>query len=212
MEIRKTDDGSQTLWSADYKETYHSIYGAETESTHVFIEAGLKQSQANPLYVFEMGFGTGLNALLTLKESLSQNLKIIYHAVELHPVLPAVYSKLEVEREYRDVFLKMHQAEWNKEVQVTPNFVLKKIHESLNNWQTNELYNVIYFDAFSPETQPDLWTQKIFEKMFHILKPGGILTTYCAKGIVRRNMIASGFKTERLPGPPGKREMLRARK
>lgn len=212
MEIRQTDDGSQTLWSAKYNETYHSVYGAQTETTHVFIEAGLKQVQANPVHVFEMGFGTGLNALLTLKESLKSNFTVMYHAIELHPVLPEIYSKIEVEKECSEAFLKMHRSDWNTEVQITSGFTLKKIHESLNNWHPNQHYNVIYFDAFSPETQPELWTTEIFDTMFQMLKPGGILTTYCAKGSVRRNMIASGFKTERLPGAPGKREMLRARK
>jgi tRNA U34 5-methylaminomethyl-2-thiouridine-forming methyltransferase MnmC len=210
MEIRKTDDGSFTLWSEHYKETYHSTFGAATESNHVFIVAGLKQWKGNSVVIFEMGFGTGLNALLTYKEAQDNKLQIIYHAVELFPVSLNIIEKIEIDSNFNDVFLKMHMAEWNKEVPVSEFFTLKKIGLNLNEWKPETIYNVVYFDAFSPETQPELWTAEVFDKIYNMLSPGGILTTYCAKGIVRRNMIASGFTVERLPGPPGKREMLRA--
>ena len=210
MEIRKTDDGSFTLWSEQYKETYHSTFGAATESTHVFIEAGLKQWTENTVSIFEMGFGTGLNALLTYKETLGKSLRVHYHAVELFPVSLDIIKKIETAPYLTDTFLRMHEAEWNKEIQISEQFTLKKISSNLNEWQPEAVYNLVYFDAFSPETQPELWTLQVFEKMYKMLSPNGILTTYCAKGSVRRNMIAAGFKVERLPGPPGKREILRA--
>ena len=212
MEIRKTDDGSQTLWSPQYGETYHSSFGAYTESNHVFIEAGLKQSPFQTLHVFEMGFGTGLNALLTYQEAKTKNLNVTYHAIELNPVSPEIITKFEVDLASVDIFLKLHQSEWNKEISISPFFTLKKLQFDLNLWQPESLYHLIYFDAFSPDTQPELWTLEVFQKMYDMLHSGGILTTYCAKGSVRRNMLSCGFKVERLPGPPGKREILRALK
>ncbi len=210
MEIRYTDDGSPTLWSGQYGETYHSGFGAVTESLHVFIEAGFKQTSANPLYIFEMGFGTGLNALLTLKYALQRDLRVNYHSVETFPVPPEIASNIVVEPELKETFLKLHKAEWNEPVAISSEFELLKIKQNLIEWQPKEMYHLVYFDAFSPESQPELWTGDIFQKIYDMLYNGGILTTYCAKGYVRRNMIAAGFKVERLPGPPGKREMLRA--
>ncbi|HEX3009304.1 MAG TPA: tRNA (5-methylaminomethyl-2-thiouridine)(34)-methyltransferase MnmD [Bacteroidales bacterium] len=212
MEIRKTDDGSSTIWSEKYGETYHSGFGAVTESTHVFIEAGLKQAAFNPVNVFEMGFGSGLNALLTFIEATKLNLIVNYHAIELHPLNSEFVDAFDVPHEYKEVFNKIHAAEWNKETAIDANFTIKKIQGDLTLWQPDSLYHLVYYDAFSPESQPELWTVDIFRKIYDMMYPGGILTTYCAKGIVRRNMIATGFIAERLPGPPGKREMLRARK
>lgn len=212
MEIRKTNDGSQTLFSSEFGETYHSGFGAITESMHVFIEAGFNQIQANPMYIFEMGFGTGQNSLLTLKFAIERNIRVKYHAVEIFPVPFGLVSSFEIEPGLRNEFINMHKAEWDKPFQVTHLFELTKINQSLQNWLPNEMYHLIYFDAFSPESQPELWTADVFQKMYNMLYTGGILTTYCAKGYVRRNMISAGFKAERLPGPPGKREMLRGRK
>ncbi len=210
MKIRKTDDGSSTIWSDQYQETYHSTFGAVTESNHVFIEAGFKQVKINPVYIFEMGFGTGLNALLTFKAAQINHLNIVYHAIERHPVSGNLIEKFAVEPELEQTFNKIHEIEWNKEVAISSIFTLKKIQNDLTIWNPENLYHLVYFDAFSPEIQPELWAQEIFEKIYQMLFPEGIITTYCAKGIVRRNMIAAGFKVERLPGPPGKREMLRA--
>lgn len=210
MEIRKTDDGSPTIWSEQYGETYHSGFGAVTESMHVFIKHGLKLVNANPLSVFEMGFGTGLNALLTLQTAGDIKVFVKYHTIELHPVPLEIAKQLDLPSATRQTGIRMHEAEWNKPVLITPDFELLKINTSFLNWTPGSLYHLVYFDAFSPECQPELWTQEVFYKLFQMLYPGGILTTYCAKGYVRRNMIAAGFKVERLPGPPGKREMLRA--
>lgn len=210
MEIRNTDDGSPTLWSEQYGETYHSGFGAVTESLHVFIEAGFKRTSANPLHIFEMGFGTGLNALLTLKYALQRDIRVKYHSVETFPVPFEIISNLTIEPELKETFLKLHKAEWNEPAAISPEFELLKIKQNLIAWQPKEMYHLVYFDAFSPESQPELWTGDVFRKTYEMLYSGGILTTYCAKGYVRRNMIAAGFKVERLPGPPGKREMLRA--
>jgi tRNA U34 5-methylaminomethyl-2-thiouridine-forming methyltransferase MnmC len=212
MEIRNTDDGSPTLWSELYGETYHSGFGAVTESMHVFIQAGFNQTVANPLHIFEMGFGTGLNALLTLKFAVHKNIRVKYHSVETIPVPLEIISHMTIEPELNEPFLKMHKAGWNESTAISPEFELLKIKQNLLDWEPKDQYHLIYFDAFSPESQPELWTGDVFQKVYNMLYSRGILTTYCAKGYVRRNMIAAGFKVERLPGPPGKREMLRATK
>lgn len=212
MELRKTDDGSHTVWSEHFCETYHSTFGAVTESNHVFIEAGFRRVGAKQVTVFEMGFGTGLNAILTLKEAKMMKVEVIYHALELFPVTSEVYKNFATDPEFTGEFRWMHELEWNKTQRITPHFSLKKITDDLTKWKPENYYHLIYFDAFSPETQPELWTEEIFQKMYNMLYPGGILTTYCAKGVVRRNMISAGFNVERIPGPPGKREMLRATK
>jgi tRNA U34 5-methylaminomethyl-2-thiouridine-forming methyltransferase MnmC len=212
MEIRYTNDGSPTLWSEQYGETYHSGFGAVTESMHVFIEAGFNQLSANPVHIFEMGFGTGLNALLTLRLASQKNIKIKYHAVEIYPVPLEIVSNINIDPELKEEFIKLHKTEWNKPVQISQGFELIKINQNLLEWKPEEMYHLVYYDAFSPESQPELWTSNVFQKIYDMLYPGGILTTYCAKGYVRRNMISAGFMTERLPGPPGKREMLRGTK
>jgi tRNA U34 5-methylaminomethyl-2-thiouridine-forming methyltransferase MnmC len=212
MEIRKTNDGSSTIWSEKYGETYHSGFGAVTESSHVFIEAGLKQVITNPVNVFEMGFGSGLNALLTLMEARKLNRRVHYHAIELHPLELDFVDAFDIPVEYKEVFRTIHASEWDKETEVDANFTIRKIRGDLTLWQPGSFYHLVYYDAFSPESQPELWTADMFRKIYDMMYPGGILTTYCAKGVVRRNMIATGFTVERLPGPPGKREMLRARK
>lgn len=212
MEIRKTKDGSETIWSETYQQTYHSVFGAVTESKHVFIEAGFNQIQADPVNIFEMGFGSGLNAILTLEEAKKKNIRVRYHSIELHPVSSGIVKQYRVDAELVNIFQHIHEMDWDREMEVTPWFTLMKIHGDLNLWNPEFSYHLVYFDAFSPESQPELWAQPVFEKIHKMLHPGGILTTYCAKGSVRRNMIAAGFQVERLSGPPGKREMLRGRK
>jgi tRNA U34 5-methylaminomethyl-2-thiouridine-forming methyltransferase MnmC len=168
------------------------------------------------LTIFEFGFGTGLNVLLSMLYA--NDRKIFYHAMELHPlawseVEPLGYSKflnLSDDEEIR--FSMIHSAEWNHEVKIKKGFYLKKIHGSILNTILDEKYDLIYYDAFAPAVQPELWGEQVFLKLYDSLKPGGRLVTYCAKGEVRRIMISAGFKVERLPGPPGKREILRATK
>ena len=213
-----TGDGSHTISMPELNVTYHSIHGAIQESKHVFIEAGLKSLlpvEGTALNVFEMGFGTGLNALLTIIESERLQRKIYYETVEQFPVDTGEVRSLnyceQLDREdLQPIFEQLHSCEWEKKVNITENFGFNKSRTNLLNLETSETFELIYFDAFAPNTQPELWTNEIFEKMFAMLEPGGILVTYCSKGDVRRAMQAAGFIVEKLPGPRGKREMTRA--
>jgi tRNA U34 5-methylaminomethyl-2-thiouridine-forming methyltransferase MnmC len=180
---------------------------------HVFINAGLRVCVKNPIHIFEVGFGTGLNALLTLIEAEKQHVHIGYQSIELFPIDQKLYQSLDYSSPLampKDLFEALHTAPWNKKTEILPGFELKKTQADLLTAQLEDTFDVVYFDAFSPVTQPGLWTEEIFDKIYNQMNEGGILTTYCAKGIVRRTLEKTGFKTERLPGPPGKREMLRA--
>jgi tRNA U34 5-methylaminomethyl-2-thiouridine-forming methyltransferase MnmC len=223
-----TKDGSHSIEVPELNVTYHSIHGAIQESGHVFIEAGFKGSvglkQADPICIFEMGFGTGLNALLTLIEAEKLNRKISYEAIELFPldyeqVKLLNYCEQLQRNDLQPLFEEMHNCAWGKKISIRENFTFKKSKASLINFETSETclsgrqaFDLIYFDAFDPNVQPELWTKEVFEKMFSILKSGGILVTYSSKGEVRRAMQAAGFIVEKLPGPPGKREIVRGRK
>jgi tRNA U34 5-methylaminomethyl-2-thiouridine-forming methyltransferase MnmC len=217
MDIRETSDGSFTLYSSEFGETYHSINGAITESEHVFIDTGLRKCRCNPVNILEMGFGTGLNAFLALMEAEKGNKTICYTSIERYPLAADIYEKLNYANtfpeEKQKLFIDLHRKEWELEVEITSYFALKKLNVDITAFELgNQLYDVVFFDAFSPNIQPELWSREIFGKVFQAMKPGGVLTTYCAKGEVRRNMQSVGFVVERLPGPPGKREMLRANK
>jgi len=212
-ELIITEDGSHTLFVPAIDECYHSSHGAIQESKHIFIEAGLKQCEKSEIRVLEIGFGTGLNAFLTLIEAERSGKQIQYISLEKYPVdiekaLQLNYPE-ELSPENRNRFELMHASRWNKEIQISPNFTLEKIETDFTRYDFREKYDVIYFDAFSPEKQPEMWSQERFDKIFEHCNTGAILTTYCAKGVVRRAMQAAGFKVERLPGPPGKREILR---
>jgi len=215
-----TGDGSHTVSLPELNVTYHSIHGAVQESKHVFIEAGLKNlvlAEAAKLNIFEVGFGTGLNVLLTIIEAEKLQIAIYYETVEQFPLdssetNPLNYCKQLNRTELQPVFEQLHQCEWEREVGITHDFTFKKTKTSLLNFSISKKFKLIYFDAFAPNAQPELWTKEVFEKMFAVLEPGGILVTYCSKGDVRRAMQAAGFVIEKLPGPPGKREMIRASK
>jgi len=221
-----TGDGSHTISMPELNVTYHSIHGAIQESKHVFIEAGLKSltlAEAAKLNIFEVGFGTGLNALLTIIEAEKLQKQIHYETVEPFPVGSSETRSLnyckQLDREdLQPIFEQLHSCEWEKKTNITANFHFKKSGSNLLNFETSETclsgkqaFKLIYFDAFAPNAQPELWTKEIFEKMFAMLEPGGILVTYCSKGNVRRAMQAAGFIVEKLPGPRGKREMVRGR-
>ena len=212
LTIQNTDDGSKTIYSEAFKETYHSVNGAITESMHVFINTGFNVCKRNPMKIFEVGFGTGLNALLTLQEAKRQNIAIEYDSIELYPLESEVYNQLAYCANEPDLLKSMHDAPWEREIEISSGFLLHKMRDDLVKFYPTDTYDLVYFDAFSPVTQPELWTEEVFEKIFAHMNNGGILTTYCAKGVVRRTLEKVGFKTERLPGPPGKREILRARK
>ena len=213
-----TSDGSHSIELPELGVTYHSIHGAIQESTHVFINAGLKIAAqvfpADPVKIFEMGFGTGLNALLSLIDGERCNRTIVYDAIEGFPlqndrIMSLNYCKELGRDDLQPAFEYFHSCEWEKEIPVTPRFILRKSNVNLLTAQLSGGYSLIYFDAFDPGVQPELWTEEIFAKMFSMLQPGGLLVTYSSKGTVRRAMQAVGFKIEKLAGPPGKREMIR---
>lgn len=215
--LKTTADGSDTLFSAEMDESYHSVNGAAQESRHVYIDAGLRQVRTTSIRIFEVGFGTGLNALLTWGEALKSNLNIVYEAIEAFPVsLEQIeclnYGALEPGLP-ADSFLNLHQSPWDKPVQLAEGrFSLLKRRGDFTNIKLEGTYDLIYFDAFAPDKQPEMWEEALFKKIVDSLNDQGILVTYCAKGEVRRRLQRSGFQVERIPGPPGKREMLRARK
>ncbi|HVU97378.1 MAG TPA: tRNA (5-methylaminomethyl-2-thiouridine)(34)-methyltransferase MnmD [Puia sp.] len=204
-----TDDGSHTL-EGKGGITYHSRFGALQESRHIFIEAGLKMAQSSPLRIFEMGFGTGLNALLTLLEARP----VRYETVETEPLQSARelnFCEVMGRPGCRPVFERLHDAEWERPVAITPEFQLFKSRQDIRGYTLREPADLVYYDAFDPVAQPELWTEELFARLFAQLAAGAVLVTYCCKGAVRRALQAAGFETEKLPGPPGKREFLRAR-
>lgn len=210
-EIFLTGDGSSSIQIPSQNVTYHSRHGAITESMHVFIDAGLsywheRWPKEETCHIFEMGFGTGLNALLTLQEAKKLQRKVIYTAIELYPLEKEIIDQLNYS------YPALHACEWEKEIQLTPFFSIEKIKASLFDFSISRPFNLIYYDAFAPSAQPELWTKAIFEKIYKMLLPGGMLVTYCSKGDVQRAMKAAGLIVEKVPGPPGKREMIRAEK
>jgi tRNA U34 5-methylaminomethyl-2-thiouridine-forming methyltransferase MnmC len=197
--------------------TYHSKHGAIQESKHVFIEAGLRPllHQQETLRIFEMGFGTGLNALLTMIEAAQQHQKIHYETVEAFPLEQELVTQLnycEQTPDWQNSFEQLHTTPWEQPVTLMPYFTLHKHHTQLINYSTGQQFNLIFYDAFAPNAQPELWTVDAFTQLFSLLDDQGILVTYCSKGDVRRSMKAAGFTLEKIPGPPGKREMIRAKK
>lgn len=213
-ELLLTEDGSHTIKNTHFDECYHSSHGARQESEWVFINQGLKRSNKSCINILEIGFGTGLNALLALQYAVNQNIKINYYSFELFPLGPELVSKLNFcagdLQPFTANFAKMHACTWNEMHQINNHFYLNKTHADFSTCRLNEQFDIVFFDAFSPEKQPELWRNDIFEKIFAACNADAILTTYCAKGYVRRNMQQAGFVVERIPGPPGKREMLRA--
>ena len=211
-----TEDGSTTISIPELNENYHSIHGATRESMHVYIDAGLKQIEKDVIKIFEVGLGTGLNCLLTYLNSSGR--KIEYHAIEKYPIEKVLldqlnYSQLLANKNEAHYILNLiHSADWNTRIEITPGFYLQKFKKDIAAFEPEGKYHLIYFDAFAPEVQPELWVKEVFQKTYDMLETGGILVTYCAKGEVRRTMQSCGFLVERLPGPPGKREMLRAQR
>lgn len=217
--IIKTSDGSVTIHLPEWNEQYHSKHGAVQEARHVFLKMGLhkllEKQAIKQVSILEIGFGTGLNAFLSLLESEKLGLSIKYTGVEAYPVDMKEVKQLNYPsaahaEEKLAEFLKLHRVEWESFQEITPRFTLKKQQKMFAEIRDEEAFELIYFDAFGARVQPELWTHEIFMAMYRALRPGGILVTYAAKGSVRRAMLASGFEVEKLPGPPGKREMLRA--
>ncbi|GAB1307925.1 tRNA (5-methylaminomethyl-2-thiouridine)(34)-methyltransferase MnmD [Urechidicola sp. KH5] len=213
--VIKTADGSTTIFLEDWNEHYHSKHGAIQEATHVFIKHGLHIVQHNTINILEIGFGTGLNAFITFLESKRLNKSINYVGVEAYPVAASEVQKLNYvdalnAKLYEKEFSNMHEEQWEIPIEISENFVLEKRKQRFEEINDVSVFDLIFFDAFGARVQPELWSEAMFDRMFNALKSGGILVTYAAKGSVRRAMLEVGFQVEKLPGPPGKREMLRA--
>jgi tRNA U34 5-methylaminomethyl-2-thiouridine-forming methyltransferase MnmC len=223
-EIIITGDGSKTIHIPEWDEQYHSKHGAIQEANHVFLQMGLDHylSKASyqkdtPIAILEMGFGTGLNALLTFFEAQKTQTPITYTGVEAYPISPEEikgmdYVSLLTAKDAQDVYDKLHTTNWESVAEISSLFQLTKRQQRFEDIVDQGAFDLVYFDAFGARVQPELWGEVIFEKMYTALRENGVLVTYAAKGSVRRAMQAVGFEVERLPGPPGKREMLRATK
>lgn len=213
--IIKTSDGSSSIYLPQWEEHYHSRHGAIQEAYHVFIKNGLEMfAEGSTLGILEMGFGTGLNCMITYLEAKRRRLKINYTGIEAYPLDMKTLEALDHVRQLRaeselSVYNKIHSATWDTIQEITSGFELCKQKRRFEEYYDKKVVDLVYFDAFGARVQPELWTEGIFSKMYAALKQNGIIVTYSAKGSVRRAMQAVGFKVERLPGPPGKREMLR---
>jgi len=216
-EIIITEDGSHSLKMVSLNEYYHSSFGALAESRHVFIDAGLKKliiRDIPVLNILEIGMGTGLNVLLSIIESVIAKKEVHYTSLEPFPLEENIWKKLNFsklidEQMAGEWFEKIHKCSWNEKNEITPGFSLTKVQCKLQEYNQEEKYNLIYFDAFGPDVQPDLWKEDIFHKIADMTDTEGILVTYSAKGSVRRALQDAGFVVERIPGPRGKREMIR---
>lgn len=204
--LRTTADGSKTLYSEKFGQHYHSVFGAETESLEVFIQLGLLEATGKfkEINLFELGFGSGLNARLSARFAQEKGVFINYTGIEAYPVEEEFSAALPEET------AALHALTWDVTHQINPWFRFRKIKAFLEDFSSEERFNVVYFDAFAPESQPELWTVEVFEKIAGLMVEEGVMTTYCSKVSVQRNMRAAGFKVEKHPGPPHKREVLRA--
>ncbi len=215
MELKITNDGSDTLYLPEMDEQYHSLNGAVTEANHVYINAGFRFHPSVTPTVFEVGFGTGLNGLLTASVSEAEKRAVFYIAIEKYPLPHEIVNKLNysnyISKNGYNLFRKIHDSPWETPVEISPTFRLLKIHSDFisGTWQLPDLCDIIYFDAFGPDKQPEMWLPEQMTKIYNNTRQGGVVVTYSAKGEVRRRMAAAGFRMERLPGPPGKKEMLR---
>ena len=225
LEVIRTSDGSDTLFHRELNQHYHSTFGAVQESRHIFMEAGFLHvlgklqpgagNAGSTVNILEVGFGTGLNALMTLFEAEKQGASVHYTAIEAFPLTETSWRGLNYPHhfgplDYSQVYEQLHLASWNETVEISSRFRLHKVECTLQSYQApGKIFDLVYFDAFGPDAQPELWTEQIFHDLFNMMKPGGILVTYSVKGIVVRALKAAGFTIEKLPGPPGKRHILR---
>lgn len=209
-----TLDGSKTLKSNFIDECYHSTNGAITESEHIFINLGLKSAKGENVNILEIGYGTGLNALLTYRQNLKLNFEIYYHGIDVYPLNLEIAKALSYEQILNvdeAVFESFYNC-WNQEIEISSCFKILKEEVSIENLNSLRTYDLVYFDAFSPEAQPEMWTVEVFEKLYRLMKIGGVLVTYSSKGIVKQNLRTAGFDVRRHSGPPGKRHVIRATK
>jgi tRNA U34 5-methylaminomethyl-2-thiouridine-forming methyltransferase MnmC len=213
-----TDDGSHSLKNEALNETYHSFHGAVQESAHVFIEMGLRHwcdHHKSTTKILEIGFGTGLNAFLSLIFAEEHQQEVYFESLETFPLPAEIYDALNYaeavrKAEFGHLFGRLHTAQWGEKAQVTTHFSLKKVETPVHDYSPTTPFNIIYFDAFAPNKQPDMWAMEVIQKMYESLAPEGFLVTYCAQGQFKRNLKQAGFTVEELPGPPGKKEMIRA--
>ncbi|MEN7546601.1 tRNA (5-methylaminomethyl-2-thiouridine)(34)-methyltransferase MnmD [Rapidithrix thailandica] len=220
IQVIKTSDGSSTLYNKNLDETYHSSHGAITESRHVFLKEGIEfflQRQPKKISVLEVGFGTGLNALLTLEFAKKHSIEMKYVTLEPFPVSESLVKELNYpeyfeSEELRQAFYQLHELPWDKEHSPESNFYFKKVNAPLLEYSEEGCFDVVYYDAFAPRKQPEMWELDNLQKTFDLCNPQGILVTYCSNGQFKRNLKAVGYKVEGIPGPPGKREMTRAYK
>jgi tRNA U34 5-methylaminomethyl-2-thiouridine-forming methyltransferase MnmC len=220
LQIQTTQDGSHTLHATQFEVDYHSKYGAIQEAETVFINAALLAFAENiapetTITILEMGLGTGLNALMTFAAAIEHNLSVEYVAIEAYPIPQTIAAQLNYGEvlhfaQAKDYLHTIHTAEWTNTVLLDAHNSFQKLEMRFEAINFYEEFDIIYYDAFAPSTQPELWTVEMFEKLYAALRPNGILTTYCAKGAVKRALRSAGFRVESLPGPVGKREMTRA--
>ncbi len=216
-EIFQTLDGSTTIHLPEWNESYHSKHGAIQEAYHVFISNGLSLFKNKPISILEIGFGTGLNTFITFLEASKTTQIIDYVGVEAYPVSPEEVLQMNYVSElnalqHKAIFEKMHDSKWEEKIQISEIFTLTKRNQFFKDITDKNAFDLIYFDAFGYRVQPELWSIEIFKIMYDSLNSEGILVTYAARGVVKRSMIEVGFTVEKLPGPPGKREMFRATK
>lgn len=217
-----TADGSPTLYLEQWNEYYHSKHGAINEAVHVYIKAGLEywhsnnnSSKKQSCNIFEMGFGTGLNAALTLEYAQKNKLHIFYNTLEAFPLSEEEIIDLNLksffdEQPYTSFLQKLYSSSWEEVHEIAPYFSILKNKKLLSNFLPNKRYDVIFYDAFGPRVQPELWTSEVLKPVVEALVPQGVFVTYSAKGSVRRVLQSFGLTVQKIPGPPGKREMLRA--
>lgn len=224
-EIIPTEDGSTTLYVPQLNEHYHSVHGAIQESRHIFLQAGMeyfletspeKNTPSFTLHILEAGFGTGLNAYLTLIRADELQCPVCYHTIEKYPLDKEDINRLNYPENigftHSELFYQLHDCPWEKEQQITPYFCFCKHRQDFREIYFPEQFHLVYFDAFNPDVQPHLWTTEVFARFHQAMLPESLLVTYCVKGIVKQALRTVGFTLKRLPGPPGKREMLRAKK
>lgn len=213
-EIIQTLDGSTTIYLPEWDESYHSKNGAIQEAYHVFIKNGFSLFQGKPIAILEIGFGTGLNAFITCLETNQAKQSIYYVGVEAYPVAIDEAMQMNyansIAQESEPLFKQLHLAAWEKPTVITPLFTLTKRQQFFQDIQDVGLYDLVYFDAFGYKVQPELWSEEVFAAMYKAMKPGGVLVTYACRSVIKKAMLTVGFKVEKLPGAPGKREMLRA--
>jgi len=218
LQLINTSDGSHTIKHLELNETYHSTHGAIQESRHVYIQQGLHyfldQYKPESLRILEIGFGTGLNALLTLMDEKALGIKKIYHTIEAFPLSNDIIKQLNypdyLGKKAASSFSELHQAEWNKEVEVAANFVIHKMHADVCTKSMEGTFDLVYFDAFAPKVQPEIWAKSVLANVIRVMSDNGVLVTYCASGQFKRDLKSLNMTVEEVPGPPGKRVMVRA--